>query len=172
MLIRGVPPHEDWYETDQRRQKPRAAQHAGHSQSSHNNRILEWSDDCVVPVHTDATQMEDRGCGKIDVQGTPDVAHNSAEVPTVCQFDRCVEGHSTNSHEEVCSRQADHITICRYTKFPMAPDAGDDQCVAYQRRHDNADHHYAFYHRPDHVWLLIRVLRGAGRLQRIMDSCI
>jgi len=44
--------------------------------------ILERSTDCIVPIHGNATEMENGGSGKVDVHRIPDVTQNFPPEPS------------------------------------------------------------------------------------------
>ena len=167
MFLGGVPAHEYRYETDESRQKPGAAQHAGDRDPPHDGGIFERPDDRVVPVHADAAEVEDRRGGEVNVQRAPHVAHDPAEHPLAGQLDGRVERHGANRDEKVRGRQADHVSIGRHAELPVPPDAGDHQHVADQGGHDDADDHHALDRRPDDVRWLVSV---RGSVQRVADA--
>lgn len=160
MLIRGVPPHENGNETDESWQQPRTGQHTGDSEPLHDRGVLQRPDNRVIPVHADAAEMQDRGCGEIHVQRAPHVAHDPAEHPSTAQLDGRVERHGANRDEEIGSRQADHVTIGRHAQLPVPSHARDHQSVAYERGHDDTDDHHALDTRPNDVDRLINVPRN------------
>lgn len=99
MLVRRVPPQEYGGEADQCRPHPDVGEHKRDGAMRHRDRVLERSHDRVVPIHTDAAQMQDRGGRKVNVQTVPDVAHEMPEEPFATgQFYTSVERHRAQCH--------------------------------------------------------------------------
>lgn len=81
VILCGVPSAKDRREGDDRGREPRQEQHDRHHPLGHVDRVLEWFDDRVVSVHTDAAEVQDRRGGEVHVQRVPHVAHELREHP-------------------------------------------------------------------------------------------
>lgn len=159
MFLRGVPTHEYRYEADQSGQNPRTTQHTPHSSLSHDHRVLERADNGVIPIHADAAQVKNGGCGKVHVQRVPHVAHEPAEQPfTARQFGRGVERHRAHSHQEIRGCEAHHVAVGHHSQSSVPPHAGDHESIAQHRCRDYASHHDAFDHHHEHVHVFRQIL--------------
>lgn len=73
----------------------------------HDERIVQWLDDRIVPIHRDAAQIQDARRREVHIGAVPQVAHHRPEKPAPRQLDGCVEGHRDERHEHVGHGQRD-----------------------------------------------------------------
>lgn len=120
VLVGGVPPEEDRNETDDGGTNPRVQKHERHHPLSHRDVVLERLDYRVVPIHTDAAQMQNGRRGKVNVQRVPYVTHEPSEQPRLENLHARVERHREHSDQHVRQGQRDHVVVRDYPQLPMA----------------------------------------------------
>lgn len=96
----------------------------------HSYWVLQRSDDSVVPINTNAAQMENGRGRKVHIQRVPHVTHKISKEPLSCELNTSVESHRTQCYQHICHSQADNVIIRDDSKLSVSVDTDDHQSVA------------------------------------------
>lgn len=101
MLVGGVPTGEYRQERYEDGRYPDRRQHDHGPGLGHDQRIVEWLHNRVIPIDADAAQVQYGHCGEVHVHRVPDVAHEPSEHPAVCDLKAGVEAHGEYGDQHV-----------------------------------------------------------------------